>query len=85
MQLLIKFSLPCLMGNSLVIICLGARLYIYIYLSRIGTEFYIRFLMNGSKCAVLPQGGQALIIVGVVCVHIWIECMSLAMLAMRLT
>ena len=41
--------------------------------------------MNGSKCAVLPQGGQALIIVGVVCVHIWIECMSLAMLAMRLT
>ena len=25
--------------------------------------------MYGSKCAVLPQGGQALIIVGIVCVH----------------
>ena len=36
----------------------------FIYISLICTEFYIRFLMYGSKGAVLPQGGQALVIVG---------------------
>jgi len=46
------------------------------------SEFYVRYLVYGIKFAVLPQRGQALIIAGIVCVHIWIECMSFTILTM---
>lgn len=41
--------------------------------------------MYGSKCAVLPQGGQALIIVGVVCTYLdWMYVVGYASYAINI-